>query len=151
MLVFSVGCRVVFFCKQMTAYEIRISDWSSDVCSSDLCGQERGRPPGAALPEPGAARRPGEEAQPALKPRDHLRGGVRAGEAGGIDDECGSPRLIVPHLHIGPGRLAVAGDVGCARLDPAAMFGRIGTDHRSEEHTPELQSLMRISSAVLYL
>src|SRR3546814_2137167 len=30
----------LFFCKQKTAYEMRISDWSSDVCSSDLvpCG-----------------------------------------------------------------------------------------------------------------
>src|SRR3546814_7720468 len=27
-----------FFCKQKTAYEMRISDWSSDVCSSDLYG-----------------------------------------------------------------------------------------------------------------
>src|SRR3546814_1852500 len=27
----------VFFLKQNTAYEMRISDWSSDVCSSDLC------------------------------------------------------------------------------------------------------------------
>src|SRR3546814_2634137 len=26
----------MFFCKQKTAYEVRISDWSSDVCSSDL-------------------------------------------------------------------------------------------------------------------
>src|SRR3546814_18895844 len=26
-----------FFCKQKTAYDLRISDWSSDVCSSDLC------------------------------------------------------------------------------------------------------------------
>src|SRR3546814_6698477 len=26
----------MFFCKQNTAYEMRISDWSSDVCSSDL-------------------------------------------------------------------------------------------------------------------
>src|SRR3546814_6588671 len=26
----------LFFFKQMTAYEMRISDWSSDVCSSDL-------------------------------------------------------------------------------------------------------------------
>src|SRR3546814_4717583 len=26
----------VFFIKQKTAYEMRISDWSSDVCSSDL-------------------------------------------------------------------------------------------------------------------
>src|SRR3546814_1033878 len=27
---------VFFFCMQKTAYEMRISDWSSDVCSSDL-------------------------------------------------------------------------------------------------------------------
>src|SRR3546814_5657379 len=27
---------MVFFCKQKTAYEMRIRDWSSDVCSSDL-------------------------------------------------------------------------------------------------------------------
>src|SRR3546814_7873056 len=27
---------VLFFCKQKTAYEMLISDWSSDVCSSDL-------------------------------------------------------------------------------------------------------------------
>src|SRR3546814_9859545 len=33
----------VFFFKQKTAYEMRISDWSSDVCSSDLnqAGLER--------------------------------------------------------------------------------------------------------------
>src|SRR3546814_3088607 len=29
-------CVVFFFFKQRTAYEMRISDWSSDVCSSDL-------------------------------------------------------------------------------------------------------------------
>src|SRR3546814_7129653 len=29
-----------FFCKQKTAYEMRISDWSSDVCSSDLTGHK---------------------------------------------------------------------------------------------------------------
>src|SRR3546814_20174339 len=29
---------VFFFFKQKTAYEMRISDWSSDVCSSDLLG-----------------------------------------------------------------------------------------------------------------
>src|SRR3546814_1758797 len=31
-----IGCFYVFFFKQKTAYEMRISDWSSDVCSSDL-------------------------------------------------------------------------------------------------------------------
>src|SRR3546814_3123084 len=30
-----------FFFKQKTAYEMRISDWSSDVCSSDLHAQRR--------------------------------------------------------------------------------------------------------------
>src|SRR3546814_5844545 len=30
------GSVFVFFFKQKTAYEMRISDWSSDVCSSDL-------------------------------------------------------------------------------------------------------------------
>src|SRR3546814_2427383 len=33
---------VVFFFKQKTAYEMRISDWSSDVCSSDLDGWSTG-------------------------------------------------------------------------------------------------------------
>src|SRR3546814_18176914 len=32
-------CCVLFFFKQKTAYEMRISDWSSDVCSSDLPGR----------------------------------------------------------------------------------------------------------------
>src|SRR3546814_8577118 len=44
-----------FFFKQKTAYEMRISDWSSDVCSSDLAAPGRaparvgnGEPPSAA-------------------------------------------------------------------------------------------------------
>src|SRR3546814_9586527 len=39
MLVINILCCIFafFFFKQKTAYEMRISDWSSDVCSSDLC------------------------------------------------------------------------------------------------------------------
>src|SRR3546814_5916517 len=33
---FGYLCLCFFFFKQKTAYEMRISDWSSDVCSSDL-------------------------------------------------------------------------------------------------------------------
>src|SRR3546814_1315214 len=33
---FAKMCGFFFFFKQKTAYEMRISDWSSDVCSSDL-------------------------------------------------------------------------------------------------------------------
>src|SRR3546814_4382410 len=36
----------MFFFKQKTAYEMRISDWSSDVCSSDLIGLEADLMPG---------------------------------------------------------------------------------------------------------
>src|SRR3546814_9210394 len=34
-------CYVFFFFKQKTAYEMRISDWSSDVCPSDLVFRQR--------------------------------------------------------------------------------------------------------------
>src|SRR3546814_9045387 len=39
---------VFFFFKQKTAYEMRISDWSSDVCSSDLAVSARRRALAAA-------------------------------------------------------------------------------------------------------
>src|SRR3546814_573376 len=43
MFIPSTFIRPVLFCyiKQKTAYEMRISDWSSDVCSSDLCWAAR--------------------------------------------------------------------------------------------------------------
>src|SRR3546814_7072255 len=34
---------LLFFFKQNTAYEMRISDWSSDVCSSDLVSPTRAK------------------------------------------------------------------------------------------------------------
>src|SRR3546814_14377370 len=50
MCVLCAGVHVVFFFKQKTSYEMRISDWSSDVCSSDLAplvGAVTTRPPAA--------------------------------------------------------------------------------------------------------
>src|SRR3546814_2642406 len=43
---------VFFFFKQKTAYEMRISDWSSDVCSSDLTRGLRERFPDRVLGTP---------------------------------------------------------------------------------------------------
>src|SRR3546814_457707 len=40
MLVGRIRLNCFFFFKQKTAYEMRISDWSSDVCSSDLAEEE---------------------------------------------------------------------------------------------------------------
>src|SRR3546814_2371848 len=81
----------VFFFKQKTAYEMRISDWSSDVCSSDLSEASASRM--QALP-----RRCRRRCAPARR-----------------------------------------------------LSARRARTERSEEHTSELQSLMRISYAVFCL
>src|SRR3546814_10355232 len=100
---------------------MRISDWSSDVCSSDL-------PPRA---------------------RDHRRCLSRRGQAdGGEGAAVGGRRR---------GRLVAEFRVerGCARhADPRDRSERTSRGRRgvrSEEHTSELQSLMRISYAVFCL
>src|SRR3546814_2370233 len=49
------GCFLFFFFKQKTAYEMRISDWSSDVCSSDLQRRPFGEPVAALEDQPGGA------------------------------------------------------------------------------------------------
>src|SRR3546814_7230122 len=55
-VVTSMFVMFVFF-KQKTAYEMRISDWSSDVCSSDLHGFGRGDPMVVVLDNQGLGRR----------------------------------------------------------------------------------------------
>src|SRR3546814_7874794 len=50
-------CVFFFFFKQKTAYELRISDWSSDVCSSDLFEQGRHEHRDSLISKP--ARHPG--------------------------------------------------------------------------------------------
>src|SRR3546814_12686485 len=60
----------VLFLKQKTAYEMRISDWSSDVCSSDLLEHIEDRAPASAklgeslLDEPRGPLRPGIDIGP---------------------------------------------------------------------------------------
>src|SRR3546814_3344854 len=69
--VYIVVC-IFFFFKQKTAYEMRISDWSSDVCSSDLFGRQRREElVGARLP---AERAP---ARKAMLPVERERTGDR--------------------------------------------------------------------------
>src|SRR3546814_3336582 len=112
--------RVLFFVfKQKTAYEMRISDWSSDVCSSDLAQPalhrlpnlfpgERQLPSGPGLPPPSEPSFPGMEPDlPAIEQPDELA--------------------------------------------TSALHTVRSTQDRSEEHTSELQSLMRSSYAVFCL
>src|SRR3546814_3228584 len=96
-----------FFFKQKTAYEMRISDWSSDVCSSDLCraAGDDGRLAKGRHPRPAA---------------------------------CAAGRALCRHL-------------GHEADDVDGPLGAADGRDRSEEHTSELQSLMRISYAVFCL
>src|SRR3546814_3409216 len=61
----------VFFFKQKTAYEMRISDWSSDVCSSDLDRRGASRL-GRPLPRRGRNRSPARPAAGGSLARDLL-------------------------------------------------------------------------------
>src|SRR3546814_9798468 len=51
-------CMLVFFFKQKTAYELRISDWSSDVCSSELNSADLPAAGDGARLRPGVVRHP---------------------------------------------------------------------------------------------
>src|SRR3546814_7177126 len=138
-----------FFFKQKTAYEMRISDWSSDVCSSDLgrglCAGARG------LARPGPGHRAGRGGPPAgWRPAGPLCGTGRDGSpAAGIAGR--QPAGDYGRRRV-PGRLKERDAMLLAinANNTNTKFGVIDGD-RSEEHTSELQSLMRISYAVFCL
>src|SRR3546814_3593335 len=123
---------VFFLFKQKTAYEMRISDWSSDVCSSDLASPKRGHAAGNGLADAPDAGQVGiENLCPILFRHIEKRRGRR--DAGIVDKDLDRAELV---------------------LDPCdgrINAGPIGNIERSEEHTSELQSLMRISYAVFCL
>src|SRR3546814_6264026 len=120
-----VGCVVFFFFKQKTAYEMRISDWSSDVCSSDL---EHVAYPDDRADQPAECRGVCPD-RPAGHGRCRRHGRDLSGRPGG--------RPIY-----GPRQ----GDRPRVRRRQRHLWHA-----RSEEHTSELQSLMRISYAVFCL
>src|SRR3546814_3162192 len=116
---------------------MRISDWSSDVCSSDLAGSVAV----ATLVWAGHAGATEGTAGTVHRVSDILHLIAAAAWIGAIGAFL---ILIAPQrLREWPGGLQIA----ARSLD---QFSRVGTI-RSEEHTSELQSLMRISYAVFCL
>src|SRR3546814_7078593 len=112
---------------------MRISDWRSDVCSSDL-----GRVPGRRA-DSSMAGRPARPARPA-------------------DRTHATPGGAGAHL----GRTGLPADRGAAAMNRKQTFvlagvallvlvAGVGLGWRSEAHTSELQSLMRLSYAVFCL
>src|SRR3546814_8292420 len=121
-----------FFCKKKTAYELRISDWSSDVCSCDL-GWGSGR----------GARSRGPLRQMVLFSwRLYL-----PGNGGEVQLRFRESPLRFDEK---PLDAAVMSKDKPAKI-PTPQPVRGTQDMRSEEHTSELQSLMRISYAVFCL
>src|SRR3546814_1109943 len=115
---------------------MRISDWSSDVCSSDLGGAVSGRS-GTGKEHPQAVPQGGQAAEDPDRYRqaaDRLR--------------CSGAVCDVPGQADARPRTA-AGDL--ARQSPLRRQRRPAETQRSEENTTELQSLMRISYDVFCL
>src|SRR3546814_3051892 len=130
-----------FVFKQKTAYEMRISDWSSDVCSSDLLAEDA-----AEIRAAQALRYRVFYESMAAKPTPEMAAARRDFDT--FDDFC--DHLLVFDEERGSGAEAVVGTYRVMRREGAAARGQFYTS-RSEEHTSELQSLMRISYAVFCL
>src|SRR3546814_8986895 len=136
-------------CKQKTAYEMRISDWSSDVCSSDL---------NAAARRPGRTHWADEETQTALSALNRRLAGIRMGAGHGSSQmgadllrHCADRRGARLHRHfVGRGGhcedsvLDIPDDLpGAAGAGPARRQGDLlatisAGPVRSEEHTSEI-------------
>src|SRR3546814_5482040 len=139
---------VFFFFKQKTAYEMRISDWISDVCSSDLTGSinlKGARIDDIVLPTYNQTIKKDSPPVRLFSPsgtKDSYFGGF-----GWTGDGLKAPDANTVW--------AARGD----KLTPSTPVtlrwnngqGQIFEIKRSEEHTSELQSLMRISYAVFCL
>src|SRR3546814_3573095 len=133
-----------FFFKQKTAYEMRISDWSSDVCSSDLnryclhliaallCFQKRRD---CTCPTPVTF----------LISVCNIRGRY-------ITVSTGRRTIVRATECDDQGSMAAVARLKKTISKTVKSIGPSGSPRRrSEEHTSELQSLMRISYAVFCL
>src|SRR3546814_9004072 len=121
-------CYMCCFFKQKTAYEMRISDLSSDVCSSDLnYSPTSPKPPLRLL----------------MRPRDAASMRLATFMAISI---CSTDywRRFLPMKGLAAYRVSLFS------WATSSIAGR-SRRRRSEEHTSELQSLMRISYAVFCL
>src|SRR3546814_9421642 len=128
----------VFFFKQKTAYDMRISDWSSDVCSSDLyttapSGNPLAMSPASTTPAGGS--QPHDNLMPTLAVQFCIAtSGIFPSRGWRAFRRCKGLIMTEPFI----GEIQLFG----------FNFAPRGWAYRSEEHTSELQSLLHISYAV---
>src|SRR3546814_8520658 len=132
---FCISC--FFFFKQKTAYEMRISDWSSDVCSSDL---KLG----------GVVEVDGAYFGGYVKPTNHK---AHRRDRRLLANQSGKRQSVVVVRERDGDMLTFVGKHESDGIEAVHAVVETGaTIHaRPEEHTSELQSLMRISYAVFCL
>src|SRR3546814_9532389 len=129
---------LVFFFKQKTAYEMRISDWSSDVCSSDLPLYQRIGV--GAVGDPQITCRRGTDI-------------IAVGQLCFVELDRNIHGETLSRTQAYK-TIGIYRTVPCSRGQPVeleAIIREASVYLRSEEHTSELQSLMRISYAVFCL
>src|SRR3546814_3422978 len=154
----SVCLMCLFVFKQKTAYEMRISDWSSDLCSSDLPRQIGDATGFVAVSS-------GKGTVVALKSDGtiwawggNIQGQLGQGTSGwgtdsatplqvGTDTDWVSVNANYGSLHA----IKADGSLWAWGQNTSGQLGVGDKVQRSEEHTSELQSLMRISYAVFCL
>src|SRR3546814_10028355 len=115
---------------------MRISDWSSDVCSSDL-----------NVPSPNAVLRFSYVGFRSIEERIGNRTTINVAL---VKDVTTLEQIVV----VGYGtqeRKDLTGSISSVSADEIKNQPMVSIDQRSEEHTSELQSLMRISYAVFCL
>src|SRR3546814_8954263 len=131
------------FCfKQKTAYEMRISDWSSDVCSSDLLPETRCRAGGCLRHR--ARRRRHPLHYPAAAGR--RRGAVVGGKITLAATQMACGWDLERNLAAAEDMVREAAGRGADLVLLQEFFETpyfCPDQKRSEEHTSELQSLMR--------
>src|SRR3546814_8929195 len=134
-----------FFFNQKTAYDVRISDWSSDVCSSDLDGESAEQRP---VNRPRKAERPADpaEAQDLLQPAHFGNAGIKVDASAKRMVDQGAHQLIADDEPLGRSKAAVQakardfGDAGTARH---LLFAQLRVERAENVWAPRVEQTCR--------
>src|SRR3546814_9844145 len=141
-----MSCAFLIVFKQKTAYEMRISDWSSDVCSSDLPVGSRTLSKLTALNlSPASIRNVMQDLEElGLLSSPHT-------SAGRMPTEQGLRLFVDGMMQVAEPSAEDRAQIEASLSEGGPIESALAQATRSEEHTSELQSLMRISYAVYCL
>src|SRR3546814_7231390 len=145
---------LIFFFRHKTAYELRISNWSSDVCSSDLDNKtQRSEYVRLRQRETAIDQRISSalESERASLRRDQAQLANERQQSEGLLQDLQRRLESLGNTDLPVGLGLREGDADGLGADAGIRWVEPDDAQRSEEHTSELQSPMRISYAVFCL